>query len=162
MAGTSEWDDFRNECSERYLRHIARLRATADSMRDLAASEAERMDGVKAVRYDAPGKASPTYGDDAMVALVARMSEHMRFYRRMEEELTDEIADCTERTLRMEDQSHAELIRRYYCMGQTMAVAARSVGYSESWAKHGMRAARVEFYEHLPHTWRAPEQPAEA
>ena len=155
---TPEYRDARIECSLKYLEEVRDLavkhRSTVEYIRSLE-EDAEGVRGIDYARVNV--QTSPT--PDAIpnsVALLAEMKAEAEasaaeyFARKREaRRLLDEM-----------DGTYGRLLLLRYVTVLPWVRVADVLNYREDYCRAMRNDALCEFYDHLPHAYRMPEQPA--
>lgn len=155
---TPEYRDLRIQCAERYLREI----------RDLAVRHRATDAYIRSLYEDAEGVAGIDYTRDLVSAPpgIDRLPNSVALLIEMKQQAEQDAADYFERKrdararLDEMDGTYGRLLMLRYVTVLPWVRVAEALNYSEDWCKHICPDALCEFYDYIPHTYRAPGQPA--
>lgn len=159
---TAEWDEHRADLARKYLRHIANVKARE---RRAKADYYERLrtvmeaSGISYEGKDMPG--NPNAYGDAIPDAVAEADEILTTITAQAAEWQRELSEY--QLIMLEDYAHERLLYYHYIermeweqVAAAMLADPSITACSASWCKSHHRAALVDMYENMPHTWREP------
>ncbi|MGN0034786.1 MAG: hypothetical protein ACI364_03550 [Coriobacteriales bacterium] len=156
---TEEWDAYRRDQAEGWLKGVAAHRRRVDALRAAVEAKRAELDGLHGMDYSRP-VVSATASDDAMTNAVYRVTEAIRDYCAELTALTAEQADANQRLASMTDATGAAALSMHYLAGIEWAAVADRLGYSERHLYRIRDDALVEAYEIMPPGKREPLSPA--
>lgn len=163
---TAEWDEHRASLARKYLRHIAGIaayerRAKADYNERLRTLMEPA--GVCYEGRDMPR--NPNMYADAIPDGIAEADEVLSALTVQLANIRAELAEY--RSIMLDNYAYGLLLHLRHVEGlgwdkveSEMAADPWVRACSASWCRAHEKAALVDMYEHMPHKWREPRQPA--